>query len=74
MLCMYCRHATSQEQLVTKQLTRTLAVLLKRGWSWEDAAAHRTFFDKLESQVAAQGSAVARRVNMEVLEVSSCRI
>ena len=71
LLCLPCRHAQSAHQVVTKQLTRTLAVLLKRSWSTEDATAHRAFFDSLETQVAASGTAAARRINLEVLEVKA---
>ena len=64
-----CRHASSLQQVVLKQLTRTLAELLKRGCSGESQDDHRRFLEEMDARVAAHGTPAARRVNIEMLEV-----
>ena len=63
------RHAAGTVHMVVLQLTRLLAMLLKRGWASEGIDAHRGFFDDLEHKVVSQGGAAVRRVNIEILEV-----
>lgn len=53
-----------------KQLTGTVAVLLKRGWVDESAQERHAFFSEVESTVAGTSDAAARRTGIEVLEVS----
>lgn len=71
MLSCWHRHAGSTEQVVLRQLTRTLATVLKRGWTSESDESHRKFFEELDARVAAQDNAAARRLNIEILEVGA---
>ena len=52
-----------------KQLTGTLAVLLKRGWADETAQERHAFFAEVEHTVAVSNDAAARRAAIEILEV-----
>ena len=52
-----------------KQLTATVAVLLKRGWEDESAQERHAFFAGVEHTVAASNDAAARRAAIEILEV-----
>ncbi len=52
-----------------KQLTGTVAVLLKRGWVDESPEARHAFFSEVESTVAGTTDAAARRTGIEILEV-----
>lgn len=65
------RHASKQSDLVQKQLTGTLAVLLKRGWANETAQERHAFFAEVEHAVAGANDAAARRTGIEVFEVPS---
>ncbi len=54
-----------------KQLTGTVAVLLKRAWVDESPQERHAFFSEVESTVAGTSDAAARRTGIEILEVSS---
>jgi len=56
---------------VQKQLTGTVAVLLKRAWVDESPQERHAFFSEVESTVAGTSDAAARRTGIEILEVSS---
>ena len=53
-----------------KQLTGTVAVLLKRGWVDESPQEQHAFFSEVESTVGGINDAAARRTGIEILEVS----
>ena len=54
-----------------KQLTGTVAVLLKRGWVEESPEERHAFFSEVERTVAGTSDAAARRTGIEILEVSA---
>ena len=64
------RHTSKHSDLVQKQLTGTVAVLLKRGWVDESPEERHAFFREVESTVAGTSDAAARRTGIEILEVS----
>ncbi|KAL0051778.1 hypothetical protein WJX82_002011 [Trebouxia sp. C0006] len=62
------RHTSKQSDLVQKQLTGTVAVLLKRGWVDESPQERHAFFSEVESTVSGTSDAAARRTGIEMLE------
>ncbi|DBA87589.1 TPA: hypothetical protein ACH3X1_004612 [Trebouxia sp. C0004] len=62
------RHTSKHSDLVQKQLTGTVAVLLKRGWVDESSEERHAFFSEIESIVAGTSDAAARRTGIEILE------
>ena len=64
------RHAATLQHVVQLQLARVLAVLLKRGWVSDGMEAHQGFFSELQDKANGAGSVAARRINVEILEVS----
>ncbi|KAL0028613.1 hypothetical protein WJX79_005646 [Trebouxia sp. C0005] len=62
------RHTSKHSDLVQKQLTGTVAVLLKRGWVDESPEERHAFFSEVESTVAGTSDAAARRTGIEILE------
>ena len=68
---LFHRHSSKQSDLVQKQLTGALAVLLKRGWAEESPAERHVFFSEVEHTVAASSNAAARRTGIQILEVST---
>ena len=69
-LFFFSRHTSKRSDLVQKQLTGTVAVLLKRGWVDESPEERHAFFSEVESTVAGTNDADARRTGIEILEVS----
>jgi hypothetical protein len=65
-----CRRAGEGRDLVTAQLTATIAAVLKRGWLDASDAERHTFFAEVEASVTSHASsASARRAGVQILEV-----
>ena len=65
-----CRRAGEGGDLVTAQLTATIAAVLKRGWLDADEAERHAFFAEVEAAVTSHASsAAARRAGIQILEV-----
>ena len=56
-----------------KQLTGTVAVLLKRGWADDSPQERHAFFSEVEHTVTGSNDGNARRTGIEILEVGSLK-
>lgn len=68
------RHTSKHSDLVQKQLTGTVAVLLKRGWADDTPQERHAFFSEVEHTVTGSNDGNARRTGIEILEVGSFEI
>lgn len=64
-----CRNGSASGDVITSQLSATVASMLKRGWMDISNEEQHAFYTEVENVVTSEGSCRARRAGIRLLEV-----